>query len=86
MKWAQFINNYQFYSRRSNDEVVCLVLLFSYVLPRHVLPDVYICSLRKKGVRLLLTDSKMYISGSIANSQRMLTEINKSSAIAKIRI
>ena len=31
-------------------------------------------------------DSKMYTSGSIANSQRMLTEINESSAIAKIRI
>ena len=31
-------------------------------------------------------DSKMYTSGSIANSQRMLTEINKSDAIAKIRI
>ena len=31
-------------------------------------------------------DSKMYISGSIVNSQRMLTEINKSGAIAKVRI
>ena len=31
-------------------------------------------------------DSKMYTSGSIANSQRMLTEINESGAIAKIRI
>ena len=30
--------------------------------------------------------SKMYTSGSIANSQRMLTEINESGAIAKIRI
>ena len=28
-------------------------------------------------------DSKMYTSGSIAYSQRMLTEINKSCAIAK---
>ena len=31
-------------------------------------------------------DSKMYIFGSIANSQRMLTEINESGAIVKIRI
>ena len=31
-------------------------------------------------------DSKMYTSGSIANSQRMLNEINKSEAITKIRI
>ena len=31
-------------------------------------------------------DSKMYTSGSIANSQRMLTEINGSGAIAKMRI
>ena len=31
-------------------------------------------------------DSKMYTSGSITNSQRMLTEINKSGATSKIRI
>ena len=31
-------------------------------------------------------DSKMYKSGSIANSHRILTEINKSGAIAKIEI
>ena len=31
-------------------------------------------------------DSKVYTSGSIANSQRMLTETNESGAIAKIRI
>ena len=31
-------------------------------------------------------DSKMYTSGSIANLQKMLTEINKSGALAKIRI
>ena len=30
--------------------------------------------------------SSLYTSGSIANSQRMLTEINKSGTIAKIRI
>ena len=31
-------------------------------------------------------DSKMYTSGSIANSQRILTEINKSGVITKIKI
>ena len=31
-------------------------------------------------------DSKMYTSGSIANSQRILTEINESGATAKIKI
>ena len=31
-------------------------------------------------------DSKMHTSGSIANSQRMLTEINESGSIAKLRI
>ena len=31
-------------------------------------------------------DSKMYTSSSIANSQRMQTEINESGTIAKIRI
>ena len=31
-------------------------------------------------------DSKMYTSGSIANLQKMLTEITKSGALAKIRI
>ena len=30
-------------------------------------------------------DSKIYTSGSIANSQRMLTEINGSGTVAKIR-
>ena len=33
-----------------------------------------------------LGDSKMYTSDSIASSQRILTEINKSGTIAKIRI
>ena len=31
-------------------------------------------------------DSKMYTSGSIENSQRMLTEINESGVITKISI
>ena len=45
----------------------------------NVLPDVQICPLRNKSAH------KMYRSGSTANSQRMLTEINESGAIAKIR-
>ena len=63
MKWAQFINNYQkSYTRKTNEEAVCLAVLFFYVLPRYtkqrqvkgsmflinVLPDVYTCPLRKK--------------------------------------
>ena len=53
----------------------------------NVLPDVHICSLRKKSAPLLPEgDIRMYTSGSIADSQRMLTEINESGAIAKIRI
>ena len=31
-------------------------------------------------------DSKIYTSGSIANSQRMLTEFTESGIVAKIRI
>ena len=31
-------------------------------------------------------DSKMYKSDSITNSQRMLTEVNESGAVAKIRV
>ena len=50
-------------------------------------PDVYICPLRKKSAPLLQEEecisfsegnNKMYTSGSIANSQRMITEINES--------
>ena len=55
----------------------------------NVLLFVYICSLRKKSVPLSFSwgDSKMYTSASIANSQRMLAEINESGgAIIKIRI
>ena len=55
----------------------------------NVLPDVYICSLRKNFAPLLpkgTVGQYNYTSGSIANSQRMLTEINKSGFITKIRI
>ena len=53
----------------------------------NVLPYVYISSHRKKNAPLFPEgDSKMYTSSSIANSQRMQTEINESGTIAKIRI
>ena len=54
----------------------------------NVLPDVYICSHRKKSAPLLPEGAVkcIYTSSSIANSQRMQTEINESGTIAKIRI
>ena len=53
-----------------------------------VLSDVYIylfpqeedCTFSSWG------DSKMHTSGSIANSQRMVTEVKESGTIAKIRV
>ena len=41
---------------------------------------------RRRVYLFFLRDIKMCISGSIANSQRILTEVNKSGAIDKIRI
>ena len=51
----------------------------------NVLPDVYIylSPQEEECTSSSLGDSKMYTSGSIANLQRMLSEINKSGAIAK---
>ena len=46
----------------------------------HLLPQEEECTSSSWG------DSKMYTSGSIANSQKMLTEINDSDAIVKKRI
>ena len=53
----------------------------------NVLPDVYICSHRKKRAPLVLegTVKCTHIASSIANSQKMQTEINESSTIAKIQ-
>ena len=48
----------------------------------NVLPDVYICSHRKK-ISLLLPDRAVKCTH---NAQRMQTEINKSGTIAKMRI
>ena len=86
---------------RTNDEAICLAVLFFcflFFLPRHtniitdkrftviflmnVLPDVYICSHRKK-ISLLLPDGAVKCTH---NAQRMQTEINKSGTMAKMRI
>ena len=48
--------------------------------------DVYVFFHRKKSAPLVPEDSKMHTSSSIANSQRMQTEINESGTRAKIRI
>ena len=51
--------------------------VFNFLM--NVLPNVHNCPVRKKGAPLLpCGDSKLYTSGSIASSQRMLIEINKS--------
>ena len=54
----------------------------------NVPPDVYICPLTKKSAPCLPagTVECIYTSGSITSSQRMLTEINESDTIAKIKI
>ena len=54
----------------------------------NVLPDAYICSHRKNIISLLPEGTVKSIckSSSIANSQRMETEISESGTIAKIRI
>ena len=54
----------------------------------NVLPDVYIYLSPQEEERTFSSRgaSKMYTSGSIASSHRMLPEINESGAIAKIRI
>ena len=54
----------------------------------NVVPDEYICSHRKKRALLLPEGAVkcIYTSSSIANSQRMQTEINESGTLAIIRI
>ena len=49
----------------------------------NVLLNMYICALRKKSAPLLpqVGVSKMYTSGTIANSQRLPTKINKNVAV-----
>ena len=54
----------------------------------NVLPDVYVCSHRKKSAPLLPEETVkcIYASSSIANLHRMQTEINESGTLAIIRI
>ena len=93
MKWTQFINNYQ-KSILGGPTIKQFVLqaCFFYVLPRHtnIMTDKARNFFDKCASRCVLPsswgDTKMYTSGSIANSQRMLDVVNESDAIAKIRI
>ena len=98
MKWSQFINNYQ-KSASGEPMMKQFVLqscLFMYYLGiliwwqtkgliflMNVLPEVYICSFRKK-IAPLLRERTAKCTHLTANSHRTLTEINKSSAIVKI--
>ena len=102
MKWAQFINNYRKSTLGGPMmKQSILQSCFFYVLPRHtnvIIDKGYIffneCAARcvhlfpqeEQCTYSSWGDSKMYTSGSIANSQRMLIEINGSGAIAKIKI
>ena len=53
----------------------------------NVLSNVYICPLRKKSAPPVPEETVKYTNlGTIANSQRTLTETSKYSAIAKVRI
>ena len=89
------------YTRRTNDEAVVLQSCFLDVLPRHtnIMPEKGFnlfdkCATRCVNLSLQEEecsssswgDIKMYTSGSIANSKRVLAEINKSGAKTKIRI
>ena len=58
------------------------VNLFDECIARcvHLFPEEEECTSSSRG------ESKMYTSGSIENSQRMLTEINESGVITKISI
>ena len=55
----------------------------------NVLPDVYICSHRKRSAPLLPEETVKCThnkTNSVANSQRMQTEINENGTVAKTRI
>ena len=58
------------------------VNLFDECIARcvHLFPEEEECTSSSRG------ESKMYTSGSVENSQRMLTEINESGVITKISI
>ena len=52
----------------------------------NVLPDVYICPIRKKECTSFLPKEKLKRTHHITNLQRLLTNINKNGAITKVRI
>ena len=89
--WYENVQLSEVYTRRTNKEAVCLAVLFLNVLPRNtnIMAD--------KGLNFFdqstaevhsfsSGESKRCTSGSVTNSQRMLPEIEKSSAIAITRI
>ena len=102
MKWAQFINNYQksrLGGPMAKQSLSCILAF--YVLPGHtnIITDkgfnhfdecaarcVHLFPQEEECTSCSWGDSKMYRPGIIANSQRMLTEINKSGVLTKIRI
>ena len=63
------------FTRRTNVEVVCLAVLCVDLSPQE-----------EECISSSWGDSEMYTSSSITNSQGMLTEINESGTIGKIRI
>ena len=102
MKWDKFIKSYQTFTLGGTImKQFVLQSCFCYVLLRHtnIMTDkgfyifdefttrcVHLFSQEKECSSSSWGDSKMYTSSSIANSQRMQTEINESGFIAKIRI
>ena len=61
----------------------CTFLLEGTVKYRHL---VHLCPLEEEGSSSSWEDSKMYTSGTITNSQRTPTKINKNGAIVKVRV
>ena len=83
MKWAQFINNYQKFNTRKTSEEAVRLAVFFYVLPRHInimtgkgfnvfdksaCRCVHLSHQEEECTSSSWGDSKMYTSGSIANS------------------
>ena len=89
------------YTSRTNYEAICLIVLFFYGLPRHtnIMKDkgfnffdqcdarcVHLIPLEEEYTSSSWGDGKMYTYSSMANLQRMQTEINESGTLAKVRI
>ena len=98
INFCQFANkpgNYEMQNAKVNFLAVCLVVLFFFlnVLTRHTnlfgecaARCVHLSLQEEECTSSSWGDSKMYTSASIANSQRMLTEMNENGTIAKISI